>query len=518
MKKAAVFVAVLAMSVSIHGQELYEMAHDGVVSRSISFENLSGFLGEGGRTPNHMGAGRKGSPQHILMPGSTVTLCNIEGSGVIRHIWLTLRNDPSILQGVVLEAYWDGQEHPSVSAPVGPFFGIMLGRVAAYESAVHSVNPKAGVNIWLPMPFHQSARIVLRNESPGGTPIFYNIDYTLNDSLSNDVGCLHAVYRRENPTMLREDFVLMPERRGRGRFLGAMVGMNAPDPAWPGEGEFKFYMDGDTEFPTICGTGTEDWIGQSWGFQNINYLYGGCPLNDGAARQNAYYRWHMKDPVYWQEQGKATMQQIGHRGELFERQDDMHSCSFWYEPLPSAELPALPGYEARIAPPWKLVAKGAAVNGPEPGLDDRLGVEVPPAQDGVVEAEAMKTENKSGAFDVLPQRWGRHFKDRWSGDQQMFFKFGSAGESVDLLFEAKAVEKDIVLQAVKAPDYGICEISLNGRVVAEHLDLFNADGVVLIQQPIGKQKFIAGTNRLTIRCVGRNEHSKGFRAGLDCLK
>lgn len=267
---------------------------------------------------------------------------------------MTQGQSTEILQGLVLRFYWDGQTHPSIEAPIGPFFGLMHGKVSAYQSAVHSVNAMAGLNNWMAMPFRQHVKIEITNESDQMTPIFYSIDYTLGDKLPAETGYLHAIYRRENPTTLGEDFEILPRRTGQGRFLGCMLGIRPLVDKWWGEGEFKVYLDGDREYPTICGTGTEDYVGQSWGMQGATHLYTGTSLYPGNDWQpgelNTFYRWHIKDPIYWNEDVRITIQQIGHGGTagLFERQDDWSTCSFWYEPVPSAPLPMMPDYAARI--------------------------------------------------------------------------------------------------------------------------------------------------------------------------
>jgi hypothetical protein len=325
-----------------------------VESRSISFENVTGAKGQGGQARSTLGVGRKGSPAKDFKPGQTYTLCDIKGPGVIRHVWITVRKSVETLQGIVVRAYWDGQEHPSIEAPLGPFFGIMHGEIGAYQSAAHSVNPEAGMNIWLEMPFQKQARITLTNESTNQTPLFYYIDYTTGDKLPSKFGRLHALYRRENPTTLKKDFEILPERKGSGRFIGCVLGIRTLSSNWWGEGEVKVYLDGDKDFPTICGTGTEDYIGQSWGLQNVAYLYGGTSLMQGNLQ--TIYRWHIKDPIFWKKDARITIQQIGWSRDvydqtgsgLYERQDDWSCASFWYEPVPSAPLPAMPAFNLRI--------------------------------------------------------------------------------------------------------------------------------------------------------------------------
>jgi len=318
-----------------------------VESRTISFENPTGEKGKAGMAASNIGVGRKGSPAKDFMPRQTYTLCDIKGPGVIRHIWVTVDRSVETLQGIVVRGYWDGQEHPSIEAPLGAFFGIMHGKLGAYQSAVHSVNPSAGMNIWLEMPFAKQAKITITNESNKKTPLFYYIDYTLGDKLPGKFGRLHVLYRRENPTTLKQDFEIFPQRTGSGRFVGCVIGIRPLEGNWWGEGEVKVYLDGDKDFPTICGTGTEDYIGQSWGLQPVTYLYGGTSLLE-EGKLNTFYRWHIKDPIYYKKDIRVTIQQIGWRDGLYERQDDWSCSAFWYEPIPSAKLPPMPDINARM--------------------------------------------------------------------------------------------------------------------------------------------------------------------------
>jgi len=321
-----------------------------VESRSISFENPTGAKGAGGTAASDLGGGRNGSPNRNVEAGETVQLCDIEGRGVIRHIWITTRGIPTNLRSMVIRAYWDGQEHPSIECPLGDFMGFAHGNVKPYCSAVHSVGEKAGMNIWLPMPFAKRARFTITNEGKGGQSVYYQIDYTINDELPAEFGRLHVLFRRENPTELKKDFEILPKRTQKGRFLGCVLGIRSLElKPWWGEGEIKFYMDGDDEFPTICGTGSEDYVGLSWGVQQTPFLYNGCSLNDEKNGYISMYRWHLPDPIYWKKECRITIQQIGWKRGLYERQDDWSGAAFWYEPVPSAPLPPLPDVAARVA-------------------------------------------------------------------------------------------------------------------------------------------------------------------------
>jgi hypothetical protein len=229
--------------------------------------------------------------------------------------------------------------------------GFSHGKVMPYYSAVHSLGKNAGMNIWLPMPFTKRAKITLTNEGPKDVPLFYQIDYTLGDRHSRDVGRLHVLFRRENPTAAKQDFVLLPERKNKGRYIGAVIGIRNTHPEqWWGEGEIKIYMDGDTDFPTICGTGSEDYVCLSYGMQQTPYFYNGCSLTE--KNFVSMYRWHLPDPVVWRKDCRITIQQIAWKGGLAETQDDWSCATFWYEPTPSAQLPPMPDAKARTADIW----------------------------------------------------------------------------------------------------------------------------------------------------------------------
>jgi hypothetical protein len=324
----------------------------GLISRSISFENPTGAPGEGGKAASHLGVGRKGSPSRTIQPGETVQLCDIQGSGTIRHIWLTTAREPAAQRALVIRGYWEGQKHPSIECPVGDFFGFAHGKIMPYQSAVHSVGSTGGRNIWLPMPFAKRARLEFTNQWEKPVPLFYQIDYTLGDQHDADVGRLHCLFRRENPTTVKQDFVLLPQRHQKGRFIGSVIGIRNLHPdRWWGEGEVKVYMDGDEEFATIVGTGSEDYVGLAWGIQQTPFMYNGCSLNENNFI--SMYRWHLPDPIYWNESVRITIQQIAWQQGLTETSDDWSCATFWYEPSPSEPLPQMPDVKARTADIWK---------------------------------------------------------------------------------------------------------------------------------------------------------------------
>jgi hypothetical protein len=337
-----------------------------IKSRSISFENPEGHPGGGGKAASPLGPGRKGAPARMIGPGETFTIAEIKGPGIIRHIWMATYDVADTMRGLILRAYWDAQPHASIAAPIGDFFGFAHGHTPAYSSAVHSVGQKLALNIWLPMPFHEGARFTVTNELHIPVPLFFQIDFTTGDTVEEDSGRLHALFRRENPTTRGQDFELVPPRAGRGRYIGAVIGVRPCSNSWWGEGEVKIFLDDDTDLATIVGTGAEDYVGLSWGLHQTPFPYHGANLvtaDRTATGPVSMYRWHLPDPIYFHSSLRVTLQQIGIAADLAnpprsldgyldclrEREDDWCSCAFWYEQLPSGPLQELPDLAARLA-------------------------------------------------------------------------------------------------------------------------------------------------------------------------
>jgi len=287
-------------------------------SRAITFENPTGARGAGGQTA----AGRKGAPARVIAPGERVELANIEGPGTIRHIWMTFPPaPPEVMRAQQLEIYYDDLNEPSISAPCLDFFGAAHGRPTAYSSALTSIQEGRGFNAYFPMPFRKRLRVEYTNASPRPVVLYFQVDYTLQAALSEQAGFLHVAFRRENPTTMQRDFVIVDGLQGPGRFLGCNVGVRVLDEgSWYGEGEVKVFLDGDAALPTICGTGLEDYVGSAWGMGPHHAPYGGVPLevappgHRGQPDFVGFYRWHVPDPVIFQRDLRVTIQQIGAAG------------------------------------------------------------------------------------------------------------------------------------------------------------------------------------------------------------
>jgi hypothetical protein len=363
-------------------QALY-VVPDGVETRWASPENPTGERGKGASTQG----GRKGSAFWPLKAGEQRTLAEVKsGSGMVRRIWMTLNDrSPAMLRGLRLDMFWDGAKQPAVSVPLGDFFGIGLGNLVPFQSAIFSSPEGRSFNASVPMPFQNGMRIVLTNESGKDQPqVYYDIDYTLGDKHPPGTLYFHAHFRRENPTQLQRDYEILPHVTGKGRYLGTNIGVIVDGQrygeSWWGEGEVKVYLDGDQQLPTLAGTGTEDYIGTGYGQGAYSHLYQGSPVADHGRQRYAFYRYHVNDPVYFRKEIRVTLQQIGYiagkdgapakpllppiygageglkeldlgrlqNSNLFERADDYSSCAYFYLDRAESGLPALAAVADRI--------------------------------------------------------------------------------------------------------------------------------------------------------------------------
>lgn len=323
-------------------------------TRSLTAENPEGKPGAGGRAASDLGTGRKGNPNTAVPDGEETVLGTIDGPGEIRHIWITVPGvTDHVLRDVILRLYWDDEDDPSVAVPIGDFFCNGHARRTTVQSTPIVVAPNGGFNCYFPMPFREQARITVENDCNADIEnFFYQIDYALLEDLSDETAYFHAQWRRTNPTSPGEDHVIVDGIDGTGHYVGTYLAWTALSEYWWGEGEVKFYIDDDEQWPTICGTGTEDYVGGAWGFgedETYSTAFLGYPLcdDDGAVTRHGLYRWHVPDPVRFTESFRATVQAIGHDGELFERSDDVSSVAYWYQREPHAPFPELPAKRER---------------------------------------------------------------------------------------------------------------------------------------------------------------------------
>jgi hypothetical protein len=332
-------------------------------TRSISPENYTGEPGKGGmatdgpamKAARDLGRGWKISPFAVVQPGAVLVLADIEGPGAIQHIWLTPTGH---WRFSILRIYWDGQEQPSVESPLGDFFACGWNQYGQVSSLPVCVNPGSAFNSYWEMPFRKRCRITLTNIAAEATTVYWQIDYTLT-KVPEDAAYFHAQFRRANPLPYKQDYTILDGVKGHGHYVGTYMAYGVNNNGWWGEGEIKFFMDDDREFPTICGTGTEDYFCGSYdfglgkekgGYREFTTPYSGLSQvirSDGLYQSQmrfSMYRWHVMDPVRFKKQLRVTIQALGWRsgGRYLPLQDDIATVAYWYQTLPTSAFPALP--------------------------------------------------------------------------------------------------------------------------------------------------------------------------------
>jgi hypothetical protein len=331
-------------------------------TRSISAENFTGEKGKAGMATEgtgkacarDLGQGWKISPSIRIASGETFVLANVSASGAIQHIWMT---PTGIWRDCILRFYWDGSAEPSVECPVGDFFACGWGEYASLVSLPVCVNPGSAFNCYWEMPFRKGFRITAENRSTEEMTLYYQIDYTLTD-VPEDAAYFHAQFRRVNPLPYKDVYTILDGVRGKGHYVGTYMAWGVNNSGWWGEGEIKFFMDGDQEFPTICGTGTEDYFCGSYDFEDQKthqYKEFTTPFvglsqvirPDGvyhSQQRFGMYRWHIMDPIRFENDLKVTIQALGWRSgwRYLPMQDDIASVAFWYQTIPAAAFPTLP--------------------------------------------------------------------------------------------------------------------------------------------------------------------------------
>ncbi len=338
-------------------------------TRSISPENFKGAKGQGGKATSgtgssagrELGQGWKVSPSVVIKAKTTFTIAEIDSSGSIQHIWMTPTGN---WRYSILRFYWEDETTPSVEVPVGDFFGMGWGQYSPLTSLPVCVNPGSGFNCYWPMPFRKKCKITMENLDEKDMRVYYSVDYILTD-VPDDAAYFHAEFRRTNPVPYKQDYTLIDNVKGKGQYVGTYMAWGVHNNSWWGEGEIKFYIDGDTDYPTICGTGTEDYFCGSYDFDTkkknsadvteTNYTEFSTPYSglhqvirgDGhynVQQRFGLYRWHITDPIRFEKNLKVTIQDLGWRdgNRYLPLQDDISSVVFWYQTEPHGVFPKLP--------------------------------------------------------------------------------------------------------------------------------------------------------------------------------
>jgi len=445
-----------------------------------------------------------------IQPGATFTMAEIEGPGMIRHIWLTFpESSPSWIaregsanpSEIVLRMYWDGHDQPAVESPLGDFFACGFGRRAEVNSVPVQVQGGDSYNCFWPMPFHSLARITITNESERPLAAFYfQIDYTIEEGLPEDSAYFCAQYRQEFPTKSGGDYLIaeIEAPEGGGHYVGTVMSVRSRSPQWFGEGDEKFFIDG-AESPSLWGTGTEDYFLNAWGMERATFPSFGVSRLDGwlgdLGDTGTMYRWHLADPVRFTRSLRFVIEHAGWMSAdetttgavegFVERNDDFATVAFWYQRGQPKRFAELPSAADRVLPEIDIIVEGSALL-------------------AHAHSEGGQLSLQSGSF--------------WTGEGQLFFEGQREGAWIETEFEVTAQERRrIVIPITHSYDFGIYRILLDDEVVSEPIDFFSAE-IEVRPHNLGDRTLSTGVHTLRFECVGRNEHSTGFKLGIDSVR
>ena len=456
----------------------------------------------------HDGRNNKDRPDRIE-PGATHVLADLEGPGVITHIWLTFLREPHpwVRDGaadpreMLLRIYWDGRKHPDVEAPVGDFFACCFGRRMEVVSVPVIVEDGDSFNCFWRMPFRRSARIVIVNQ--GEKPIrklYNNIDWVKKKSLPEETLYFCAQYRQEYPSRPGQDYLVL-EAEGKGHYVGTVFAVRTRSPSWFGEGDELIYIDGE-EKPSIRGTGTEDYFLSAWGLKQHGTPYFGVPYVSHPDRvvgqMTCSYRWHLHDSLVFRQGIRVTFETFGwispdenkeHRAHSWnEREDDISSVAFWYQQGPAKRFTEIPSAAQRRLPSLERV---------------------------LVWGKEALAGGAHGKGRAVRQEGERHLR---SGGQ-FFFKPASVAEGwVEYTFQVARKEPlRLLLELTRSYDYGTWQPLLNGVRIGEPLDLYNPRTDL---REFHLMDFWPEPGKYTLRleCTGRNPSSRGIYLGVDSIR
>lgn len=423
--------------------------------------------------------------------GATLELPAIEGPAVINHIWFTSHAGHSdTLDQLVLRIYWDGSDEPAVEAPMDSFFACGHGKKLVVDSLPVQVSESGSLTCFWRMPFRKSARITVTNEHPTATTgLYWQVDY-LEIPVDAEQPYFYARYRQEYPCRMGTDYLIL-ETKGRGHYVGTVMGITMCQDGWYGEGDDFFTID-DEEVPSLQGTGSEDYFNDAWGFRTRTTSFFGQPLWEGyaAGDRGVAYRWHIADPVPFAKSLKLTIEHKGNmepptEGWYVERPDYYSSVAFWYQTGTPSPWEPLPSYAERQLP-WNVI---------------RLA-------DGLASVRASAGEPTV----------------QWLGDRPIvFWQNGDAEGSLEVSFEIpEAIRCAAKLALVTSHDYGVFDVYLDGELAVAAADLYRAD-TGYHDLSFGTRELSAGTHTLTLRCRGANPSASradgaGHYLGLDAVK
>lgn len=430
-----------------------------------------------------------------IAPGATLVIADLEGPGVITHLWNTVAaEDRNYSRMLVVRMYWDGEADPSVEAPLGDLFAMGHGKDQPFNSLPVTVSSEGRArNCYWPMPFRKSAKITVTNEGKGRVNAFYYyVDWQKHGKLPADTAYFHAQYRQEHPAVSGINY-LIADIAGRGHYVGTVLSVRQHTASWWGEGDDFWFVDGEKE-PGLRGTGSEDYFCDAWGLRQMATPYYGAPLMEGydAFDRTTVYRWHITDPVPFK---KSLRLEIEHKGVTFdeagaiksgfeERADDFSSVAFWYQQEPHKTFPPLAPAEKRVYMDWSALAQG----------------------------ESFLASAKASDGPVSLQEGGG-----WSGNGQMFWTPAQPNQWLEFTVDVpEAGDYHLVLVPTKSFDYGIFQAQFDGKNAGVPLDLYSS-GITSAEETLALGRVEAGKHTLRFQNTGKNADSKGCFFGLDAL-
>ena len=462
-----------------------------------------------------------------ILPGETRVLADIKGSGSIRHIWMTFPAPDSswlCLNGcsnhsqLVIRMYWDGASEPAVEAPVGDFFALGFGLRADVNSVPVIVEGGDSYNCYWIMPFSKSARIEVENqgEQTSGS-FYYQVDYQVNENHSSKTLYFCAQYRQEFPCGSGKDYLIL-DAEGKGQYVGTVLNGRSRSPEWFGEGDEKFYIDGDTK-PTIQGTGTEDYILHAWGFNDAtSYPYFGVPIMEGPNRMVGWkmsmYRWHILEPISFNKSLRVEIEDAGWISEdeavkgtplgFVERNDDFSSVAFWYQTGQPKRYAVLPGPVERELPNLDIIVEGT---------------------------ELMENAKYPGGIKATIEKGYP-----WTGKGQVHFsnvspKGNEVGSWIECDFYVEVEElRQLTLRMTKAIDLGIYRVYVDGKPIIRKVrdknyrestidwyDFYNPY-VIMTELGLGQYTLSKGKHTIRLECIGKNSISQSYGLGFDSIR
>lgn len=429
-----------------------------------------------------------------LPVGETRLIADVDGPGIIRHIWFTFYgHDPKQGRSLVLRMYWDGADEPAVESPIGDFFAVGHGAMRKVNSIPVSITSEArAFNCYWLMPFRKHARITITNESTYHAGVFWYVDFEEVSTLPEDTPYFHARYRQEYPAKMGQDYLIL-DAEGRGHYVGTVLSTRFRSKGWYGEGDDRFFIDGETE-PSLSGTGTEDYFCDAWGFRAFNRPYYGVTIWDGidAGDRVTAYRWHINDPVHFKKPLEVTVEHKGvmedQDGKSFtnfhERPDLISSVAFWYQT----------GKAKRFAP-------------------------LPPTGDRTVPYVNVELDDPEAAKPEPPDTNTTVQRGNYMGGRQLLAAFEKPDGRLSYPFKLSRPIKGIArLHLNSSWDNGIWSVKLDGKTPGKlHTADLYRPAVEAVELPLGHVDLAEGDHELTFTCQGKDPASKSYHLGIDAI-